>query len=521
MYKKKRNQFDKLKTLLFGKDLRVGEGEVYKKVRKYDFSSYYPEENYIRRQSKPGKSSKSPVFDIRDYGADTDSADNCKAINTAISEASRVGGTVLVDGGDFVSTTVIMKSNVTLFIAENSSITANETGKGYKPHKALLYCENSENIKLTGGGKLKGNGHLFGFEPVAPENATAPAPFIDVVEMRRDYRSQLRFAHPSKYGGPVYFENCKNIEVDNFIIENSAYWTFKLSNCENVSIKNFVINNNRNVANADGIDLAGTSNVTVSHCFISTADDGIVIKNASWLGNVKDMKNIKITDCEIISRTNAIKVGTETTHDISDIDISDCRLFMTDLYPGSVSGISLEACDGTVLDRVFIKNIEMNRCTCPIFIRLGNRNRASRVNSQSANAVEFGEKASKGGTEKKAAFNMRSEIKNITIDGVKAFGVEIPIIITGFRQHSTVKRVKNVTLKNICLDYAAIEETVDKRLFIPEYAKEYPEGWRFRNLPAYALWARHIENLRLENFTCTHALSTWKKDIVIQDAVTD
>ena len=41
---KKRNDIDKLKTLFFGKDLRVSEGEPYKEVRKYDFSSYYPEE---------------------------------------------------------------------------------------------------------------------------------------------------------------------------------------------------------------------------------------------------------------------------------------------------------------------------------------------------------------------------------------------------------------------------------------------------------------------------------------------
>ena len=102
------------------------------------------------------------------------------------------------------------------------------------------------------------------------------------------------------------------------------------------------------------------------------------------------MKNIKISDCEIISRTNAIKVGTETTYDISDIYINDCKLFMTDLYPGSVSGISLEACDGTVLSNVNIDNITMDRCTCPIFIRLANRNRAAEVNSQSANAIEFG-----------------------------------------------------------------------------------------------------------------------------------
>ena len=56
MYKKKRNDIDKLKTLFFGKDLRVTEGDAYTEVRKYDFSSYYPEENYIKLLKKHLKS---------------------------------------------------------------------------------------------------------------------------------------------------------------------------------------------------------------------------------------------------------------------------------------------------------------------------------------------------------------------------------------------------------------------------------------------------------------------------------
>lgn len=513
MQKGKRNGADKLKTLFFGKDLRVTEGEAYKEVRKYDFSSYYPEEKYIKRQYKPRKN----TIDIREYGADIQNSDNAPFINKAIEDAAKIGGTVIIDGGDYVTTTVEMKSGVTLFITKNSSLISNESGKGYEKHKAILYAENCENITLTGGGKIKGNGHLFGFEPVASENNTTPPKYIDVIEMRRDYRSQLRFAHPSKYGGPVYFKNCQNILVDNFIIENSAYWTFKLVNCENLDVKNFVINNNRNVANADGIDIAGTSNVNISHCFISTADDGIVIKNASWLGNTGAMHDIIISDCEIISRTNAIKVGTETTYDISNIDISDCKLFMTDLYPGSVSGISLEACDGTVLSNVNIDNITMDRCTCPIFIRLGNRNRAAKVNSQSANAIEFGQKALKGSDAGAFRFNMLSEINDIKISNVTATNVEIPIIIAGYKQFGITKSVNNVSLENITLDYFTCEETIDKRRFIPEYAKKYPEGWRFRNLPSYAIWSRHTKNLKIENFKCFHPLATWKKDIIMID----
>ena len=107
---------------------------------------------------------------------------------------------------------------------------------------------------------------------------------------------------------------------------------------------------------------------------------------------------------------------------------------MTDLYPGSVSGISLEACDGTVLSNVNINNITMERCTCPIFIRLANRNRAALVNSQSANAIEFGANGNGKADSNALRFNMLSEIKDINISNVTATGVEIPIIIAGYKQ---------------------------------------------------------------------------------------
>lgn len=510
MVKAKRTVFDKLKTLLFGKDLRITEGKPYTEVREFDFTTYFPVENYIKKQNIPTEN----FFDIRDFGADTDKSDNADFINAAINEASKNGGTVLISGGDFISTTVTLKSNVTLFISENSSICSNKSGKGYEKHRAVIYADGCKNITITGGGKIKGNGNLFGRKPAADKNNTCPASYIDVIEMRRDYRSQLRFAHESKYGGPISLINCRNIKVNNIIIENSAYWSFKLSNCNHAEISDFVINNNRNVANADGIDIAGSSNINIYHCFISTADDGIVIKNAVWLGNKGSMSNISINNCEIISRTNAIKVGTETTYDIKNIDINNCSLFMTDLYPGSVSGISLEACDGTVLSDVKVSNIKMNRCTCPVFIRLGNRNRAAKVNSQSANAIEFNAKTRKGGESSRKQFYGKSDITDIFIKDITADEIELPIIIAGYREKGKTKRVKNVKLENIKLNYTDIPETVDRRLFIPEYTKEYPECWRFRNLPAYALWMRHTENVKINNFVCNHPQKSWKKDII-------
>lgn len=512
--KNKRNNIDKLKTLFFGKDLRVTKGEPFSTVYPFDFSSCYPEEKYIFNQKIPSEN----VYDIRDFGADTGLDDNAEFINKALAAANKTKGTVVVSGGDYISSTVYLKSNVTLFIERGSAICSNKTGKGYD-YLGIIHANGAENITLTGGGKIKGNGEYFGLKPLLDGNMTEHPEVIDVIQMRRDYRAQLRFAHSSKYGGPVYFKNCKNIKANNFIIENAAHWSFRIENCENVDISDFVINNNRNVANADGFDIAGTSNVNIEHCFVSTADDGICIKNAVWLGSTGEAGNITVKNCEVISRTNAFKIGTETTYDIRNVNVFDCSFFMTDVYPGSVSGIAIESADGSVISDITVKNIRMNRVTCPIFIRLCNRNRAAKVTAESANAVEFGKKKEKGGSTDKNRFDMKGGVKNIYIENVDAKEVELPVIIAGFSQKGKTKRLENITLKNINMQYAPYKEVYDKRLFIPEYSRVYPESWRFRNLPAYALWARHIKGLKLINFSCSAPKDTWKKDIITEDAI--
>lgn len=510
--KDRRNPTDKLKTLLFGKDLRITKGDPFPTVYPYDFSSYYPEDEYIHNQSVP----ENDVFDIKFYGANPNLADNAEFINHAIDEAAKVGGTVLVSGGDFVTTTVFLKSNVTLFIERGSALVSNKTGVGYN-HLGIIHADSCENITLTGGGKVKGNGEYFGRKPLMDANMTTHPEYIDVIAMRRDYRAQIRFAHESKYGGPVYFKNCKNIVANNFIIENSAHWSFRIENCDGVDISDFVINTNRHTANADGFDIAGTSNITIDHCFVSTADDGICLKNAIWLGNNGPMENITVRNCEVISCANSFKIGTETTYDIRNVLVEDCSFFMTDIYPGTVSGIAIESADGSVVENITARNIKMDRVTCPIFIRLCNRNRAKEVTAESANAVEFGQKKKKGGTVDDSTFDMLGRVRNITIEDIDATNVEIPIIVAGYTQRKITHPVENVTLQNVSMSYAPYKEVYDKRSFIPEYSDVYPESWRFRNLPAYGIWARHTKGLKLLDFSCTPPRSTWKQQIIAED----
>ena len=70
---------------------------------------------------------------------------------------------------------------------------------------------------------------------------------------------------------------------------------------------------------------------------------------------------------------------------------------------------------------------------------------------------------------------MKSEIRDVAVENLSAKEVEIPIMICGFRQKGITKRVKNISLKNINLELSRVPDTVDRRLFIPEYTTEYPE----------------------------------------------
>ncbi|HZJ78269.1 MAG TPA: glycosyl hydrolase family 28 protein [Clostridia bacterium] len=434
------------------------------------------------------------VFDIRDYGADVsnNAQENKDAINAAVNACYSSGdGTVLVDGGSYITGSIRLKSNVTLKIADGSSLVASRNAQDMDLN-CVIYANGCENIKITGPGRVCGEGNYYSKKPMK-KPLLEPLEYTNAIEMRHEYLNRLRKPHESKYGRISNIYNCSNVTIGNIIFENSAHWTLRIDNSEDVLINKFIINNNRHIANTDGIDILYSRDVEIKNSFISTADDGIVIKN--WqAGSV--VKNIHISNCEIMSCTNAFKIGTETRGDISDVLVEDCKFFMKDIYPGSFSGIAIESMDGSIVKNITVRNIEMDRITCPLFIRLGNRNRYADETSDFSGSIE-----------------------GVTIQNITATRMEIPIIITGVKNLSKgTNHVKDITLRNLDLEYTTeSKEPLTFQIFVPEYEKEYPDSWRFFNLPAYGIWSRHTDGLTIDNFNVTPREKTIRSKFVFND----
>lgn len=471
---------------VYTKDFKATSGDVFSEVYEGDFYAQIPYDDYLSDTEAPAGAY---TVDIRDCGAvpNRTELNNRDAIQTAIDEvSSHGGGTVLVRGGSFRTGSLTLKSNVTLFVARDSALVASRDRENMDKG-CLLLAENAQDIVLTGGGKLCGEGNYYS---LAPDQAPQTEPFpetLGVWEMRQAYRHRVRFAHESKYGGLVRLVGCTGVRIENFMLENSAAWTLELNGCTGVQICDFVIDNNRHVANTDGIDVAGSSNVVIEHCFVSTGDDGIVLKNSAGLGTGGEMQDITVRDCRVTSCTNAFKIGTETSCDIADVLVEDCAFFLNDIYPGGVSGISIESADGAKVQNVTARNIEMDGETCPLFISLNNRNRDG--NKDNAGAID-----------------------GVTVENIRATGVEIPVIVTGTKKLT----VQNVTLRNFTLEYAPGEDYYDYRPFVPAYADTYPECNRMRNLNAYGLFARYAENLTLENFVVTPREGTRREEVLLK-----
>ncbi len=451
-----------------------------------DFYEQVPFDRFIRvNESVP----KGDLFDIRAFGAVGDGKTvNTRAINAAIQAAqAKGGGIVLIPDGDYVTGTIKLAGDITLHIARNGILHASRDSADYAPF-AMLLCENAANVVVQGPGRILGDGEAWWNPPrkIPPRHHPDTFSLEAAMAMHFDAKRQRASRRPSPF---LQFRECTNLTVRNLIIENSPGWTLLLNHCDGVHVKDVVINNNYHGPNTDGINVVGSNRVHIQHCFVATGDDGIVLKNG-LSPNQQPMSHIRISDCSVMSSTNCFKIGTETVNDITDVEVADCTFFVDGIWPGGLSGMAIESVDGAHVKRVNIRNVTVRNAMAPIFIRLGNRNRGKIKDRMGA-------------------------LTDVTIRDVRAEGAESPCIISGIPG----LYVKNVTLKNIDITYRQAKEQLDIKDPVPEVEAQYPEFAMFGDLPAYGLWARHVDGLTVKNFTVTPRACNSRAKFVLQDVL--
>ena len=103
-------------------------------------------------------------YNIVDFGAvrgKLSTASIQKAIDTCFVAG---GGRVIVPAGSFITGTLLLKSNVNLYLEYGAELLGSENLQDYKilnENHGIIYCEDAVNVSISGAGTINGNGTIF------------------------------------------------------------------------------------------------------------------------------------------------------------------------------------------------------------------------------------------------------------------------------------------------------------------------------------------------------------------------
>lgn len=420
------------------------------------------------------------AYNILDFGAKPDGETLCtQAIQNAIGQCAKDGGgTVYFPAGTWLTGTVYLESNVTLWLDSGCILLGSKEKKDYgrsrKPagtegeafsYWAIIAGRNLENIAIRGRGTIDGQGTNFKYK-----NGPRPK--------------------------NIYLENCSNVLIEGIRLRGAGSWMQHYRNCQRLTIRDIAVFNHVSYNN-DGLNIDSCRDVVISGCTIDSDDDAIVLKSLS----LRPCENVAISDCVVSSHCNSIKMGTESGGGFQNITVTNCTIcsprYSEVIYgrQRGLAGIALEIVDGGTLERVVISNLTIKGVTVPIFMRLGNRARVYEKDRTKPDVGRFSNVI----------------VSNIIADDCSEIGCSI----TGLPDHP----IENVTLSNIQLSFDGGGTKEDASRDIPERPESYPESTMFGTLPAYGFFCRHVKGLKFQNLRLDTSAPDYRHAIVFDDVI--
>ena len=434
------------------------------------------------------------VHNILDYGAVADGRTlNTAAIQNAIDAAHKrkKGGLVVLPKGEFLSGSILMKSNVDLYLEEgavllgstdpNDYVAMSTEGRPRSPKNddnsqlALLLAHRANNISVSGKGLIDGQGRALALHIDSLHHAG----------IKIDPNYSYRRMRPNETVRPKLFRfsQCEQVRVTDLEIKNGACWGLSFELCTDLTLDNLKITN-RAYWNNDGMDITDSKNVRITNCDVDSADDGICLKSY-YPGYFND--NIYIANNTIRSSASAIKFGTASYGGFKNVTIENIKIYDT-----FRSAIALESVDGGVIENITIRNIEAVNTGNAIFIRLGHRDGETPGILKNVHIKDMNVQVPFGRPD--TDYDMRGP-------AVDFFHNPFPSSISGLPGYE----VEDVVLENITISYPGRASKgmayvpLSRLEQVPENAKDYPEFHMFGELPAWGFYVRHAKGMTFKN----------------------
>ena len=443
-------------------------------------------------------------FNVRDYGAKGDGRTlDSPAINAAIEAAAgQGGGQVVLPAGTYLSGSIRLKSNIDLHLMPGATILAanpkrvqaadgtpiydpSESFGGFPEyqdgghtyfHNSLIWAEGQHNVSITGHGMIDGEG---------------------LTKKDTEKAGQVQGGSIGTGDKAIALKLCRDVTIRDITIFRGGHFAIIVTGCDIGTIDNVTIDTNR-----DGIDIDCCKYFTVTNTKVNTpTDDAIVLKSSYALKRAVTTEHVLITNCLVTGYKlgtfldgtyqpeqvnwvcGRIKLGTESNGGYRNITISNCTCMWS-------SGLAFEEVDQGRMENIVVTNISMSHVHhYPIYITTGCRNRGPKDVTQPSSARDI-------------------TISNVIADDCDSL---CSIIVTGMPGVP----IRNVSLSNIRIQYRGGGQPVEKPY--REQGTNYPEPRWAGPTPAYGLFARHVDGLRLRDVHFELLRPDARPDVVLED----
>jgi polygalacturonase len=285
-------------------------------------------------EKNPPKLGDPNVVNIQDYKVDsTGKTVETATINRAIGDVSaRPGGGVLYfPAGIYLTGTVLMKSNVNLYVdagalirgsGKNADYTSAPTPAGGRTSRALIIFDNVENAGLMGRGTIDMDGYPKLWHDFQPDTSDGRA---------RDADGKVNDPHGTGIRGYA-INDCRNISFQDLLLLRSAYWTVNVFGTENFSTHNIKIVNRKQQYHDDAYDFGGSTHILIENGFAMTMDDTFAMYGGrpdARTGAVKGIEDLVVKGFVNYTYTSALAIGYGGAPPIKHLRFEDVNFIST------------------------------------------------------------------------------------------------------------------------------------------------------------------------------------------------
>jgi polygalacturonase len=292
---------------------------------------------------------------------------------------------------------------------------------------------------------------------------------------------------------PIALRGCTDVRVAGIAIHGAPNYSVSLGGCNDVVVERVTIRD----ALSDGIDPDSCRRVRIVDCDIESDDDAICLKSSLFMGRPLPCEDVEVLGCRTRSGTNGFKIGTETSGPVRRVRVAGCTFDarpragrdprMADLHDlHEAGGVSIQTVDGADVSDIVVERVEIRHARGPISVRRGARGR--------------GQADARPGV-----------LRNVVLRDIEA---------TETRETSWISGVPGAPVEDILLERVRVGAIGGGRRVtdpVPEREDAYPQCTMFGPLPAWGLYARHVERLAIRDLRCTAGTPDEREMLVLDD----